>query len=262
MALLFAVLAKILLTRSKAPRLELLTMMAIALTFVTLAIPIQLKSNWITIAWSVEALALLWAGIEIKTKRLQAIGCGLFGLALLKLVFWDTPWAHRAAFTPVINKYFLSALVVIACLGIAAALCRRLRPAEARVFTLGFVIAVIAVLWFVMSIETFTFFNMRAAEQDVFEDYKHELWLGQMTLSVLWSVYAAILAAVGFIRRQAVIRWAALALFGLTTIKVMMVDIAVLQRLYRIIAFFVLGLLLLLVAWAYHKAFHARESSQ
>jgi hypothetical protein len=40
----------------------------------------------------------------------------------------------------------------------------------------------------------------------------------------------------------------------LTIIKAMLVDIAQLQQLYRIIVFFVLGVLLLLVAWGYHKA--------
>ena len=55
------------------------------------------------------------------------------------------------------------------------------------------------------------------------------------------------------------IRWAALVLFALTIIKAMLVDIAQLQQLYRIIVFFVLGILLLLVAWGYHKAFHSRE---
>jgi uncharacterized membrane protein SirB2 len=69
MALLYAVLAKLLLEKSRTPRVELLAMIGLALTFVTLAIPIQLKSNWITIAWAVEGLALLWAGIEVKRER-------------------------------------------------------------------------------------------------------------------------------------------------------------------------------------------------
>jgi uncharacterized membrane protein len=38
----------------------------------------------------------------------------------------------------------------------------------------------------------------------------------------------------------------------------MLVDLAELQQLYRIIVFAVLGVLLLLVAWAYHKAFHSQ----
>jgi len=85
--------------------------------------------------------------------------------------------------------------------------------------------------------------------------------LGQMALSVLWAIYTAALAALGFMRRIAAIRWAALALFAVTIIKAMLVDIAQLQQLYRIIVFFVLGVLLLLVAWAYHKAFHSQQPS-
>jgi uncharacterized membrane protein len=41
----------------------------------------------------------------------------------------------------------------------------------------------------------------------------------------------------------------------------MLIDIAVLQQLYRIIAFLVLGLLLLVVTWGYHRAFYAKESN-
>jgi uncharacterized membrane protein len=63
------------------------------------------------------------------------------------------------------------------------------------------------------------------------------------------------------VRRVAAIRWAALVLFALTVVKAMLVDMAELERLYRIMVFFVLGILLLLVAWGYHRAFHARESS-
>jgi uncharacterized membrane protein len=93
-------------------------------------------------------------------------------------------------------------------------------------------------------------------------DADHQRWLGQMALSVVWAVYAGALVALGFLRRAPAIRWASLVLFAFTIVKAMLVDIAQLQQLYRIIVFFVLGLLLLLVAWGYHKAFHSRESSK
>ena len=109
--------------------------------------------------------------------------------------------------------------------------------------------------WFVISVETHTFFVARALAERVPEDAAHQRWLGQMALSVVWAVYAGALAAAGFIRRVSAIRWASLVLFALTIVKVMLVDIARLEQLYRIIVFFVLGVLLLLVAWAYHKAF-------
>jgi uncharacterized membrane protein len=66
------------------------------------------------------------------------------------------------------------------------------------------------------------------------------------------------LAAAGFLLRSAAIRWGSLALFALTVIKAMLIDIAALEQFYRIIVFFVLGVLLLLVAWAYHRVFYAQ----
>ena len=263
MALIYAVTAKASLAVSVKSRIEVLAMIAIALTFVTLAIPIQLHANWITIAWAVEALAIIWVGLDMESTRLQVTAVGLFLLALGKLVLVDTVQTRGAQFTPIANKYFLSSLTVICCLFVAALLVKRshkktFEPRLALIFTL----VALAVLWLVTSVETFSYFQSRASlfESDI--DHRHEMWLGQMALSVLWSVYAAVLMAIGFLRRAAAIRWAALGLFAVTIVKVMMVDIAVLQQLYRIIAFLVLGLLLLLVAWGYHKAFHTKEEAE
>jgi uncharacterized membrane protein len=263
-ALIYAAAAKLLLDRSTTSRVESLSLIGVALTFVTIAIPIQLRSNWITIAWSIEALAMLWAGIETRSKRLRLSACLIFALAFLKLLLWDTPYGYRPAFIPIFNRYFLSSLVVIGCLFGAAALYQTLAR-QKKISDQGlkyvFLLSAVVALWLVFSIDTFTFFQGRALVQRLAEDARHQRWLGHMALSVVWAVYAAVLAAIGFLRRSSVTRWAALALFALTIVKAMFVDIAELQQLYRIIVFFVLGILLLLVAWGYHKAFHAREST-
>jgi uncharacterized membrane protein len=264
MALVYAGAVKLLLDRSANTRRDSLAMIGVALTFVILAIPIQLRSNWITIAWSVEALVMLWAGIETRSRSLRATAGALFALALVRLVFWDTPFDGRPLFTPVLNRYFLSALVVTACLLAAALVYQKLgkqKQISAPKLTLVLLLTAIVTLWLVMSVETVTFFGARAA-QKLDADADHERWLGQMALSVLWSTYAGVLAAIGFLRRSASVRWAALVLFGWTVIKVMVVDIATLQQFYRIVVFFVLGVLLLVVAWGYTKAFHSRESSK
>ena len=264
MALIYAAAAKLLLDRATISRVESLTLIGVALTFVTIAVPIQLHSNWITIAWSIEALAMLWAGIETRSGRLRTSSCLIFALAFLKLLIWDTPYGYRPAFIPIFNRYFLSALVVIGCLFGAAALYQTLakrKKVSGQNLKFVFLLSAVVALWLVSSIETVTFFQGRAAAQRLAEDARHQRWLGQMALSVVWAVYAGVLAAVGFLRRSSVTRWAALALFALTIVKAMFVDIAELQQLYRIIVFFVLGILLLLVAWGYHKAFHAREST-
>jgi uncharacterized membrane protein len=262
MALLYAGIAKLLLTREVKSRREILLLIAISLTFVTIAIPIQLSSNWITIAWAVEGAAILWAGLEIQSVRLRAHAFGLFALAFFKFLFWDTPYGYRPAFTPIFNRYFLSSLAVVGCYMVAVYLFERAgrrNLINGRMTKLMIGLAAALTFWLLISIETQTYFAGRALAQKSMVDAEHERWLGQMTLSVIWAAYAAALAAYGFVRRVAVIRWAALALFGLTIVKAMLVDIAWLQELYRIIVFAVLGILLLLVAWGYHRAFHSRE---
>ena len=264
MALIYAGSAKVVLDRARAIRSESLSLIAVSLTFVTIAIPIQLRSNWITIAWAIEALTMLWAGIEGQSRRLRISACILFGLSLVRLLIWDSPYGLRPQFIPVFNRYFLSSLAVIACLFGAAALYQSLgkrRNLSERFVKLSLLFAAVVALWWVSSVETQTFFQARAAAQRVVEDARHERWLGQMALSVIWAIYAAVLAAVGFVRRSSATRWASLALFALTIVKAMLVDLAELEQLYRIIVFFVLGILLLLVAWGYHKAFQAREAS-
>jgi uncharacterized membrane protein len=264
MSLVYASAAKLLLSRSMQSRREILLLIAVALTFVTIAIPIQLRSNWITIAWAVEGLAILWAGLEIRSVRLRAHAFALFGLAFIKFLFWDTPYGYRPAFTPVFNRYFLSSLLMIVCFLDAVYLYHRAgqrKLIDGRVTKIIIGLSAALAFWLLISIETHTFFVARALVQKTAEDADHQRWLGQMALSVLWAGYAAALAALGFVRRIAAVRWAALALFALTVIKVMLVDIAQLQQIYRIIVFFVLGILLLLVAWGYHRAFHSREST-
>ena len=263
MALLYAGIAKILLSRDVKSRREILLLIAVALTFVTIAIPIQLRSNWITIAWAVEGVAILWAGLEIQSVRLRVHAFALFALAFFKFLFWDTPGGYRPAFIPVFNRYFLSSLVVIGCYVVAVYLFERAdrrKLVHERGTKLVLALCAALTFWLLISVETHTYFAGRALAERVSEDAAHERWLGQMALSVIWAAYAAALAALGFARRVAVIRWAALALFALTIIKAMLVDIAQLQKLYRIIVFAVLGILLLLVSWGYHRAFHSRES--
>ncbi len=264
MAIVYAGVAKLLFGRHVSGKMEALTLVGISLTFVTIAIPIQLRANWITIAWAVEALAMLWAGIQVRSQRLRITACLLFALSMFRLLFWDTAFNFRPQFTPIFNQYFLSSVIVIGCVFAAAALYKRFQqPSDvvARRLYLTFLLVGMFGFWVISSVEVVTYFQAKAFVQRVAEDARQQEWLGQMSLSVLWAIYAATLAAIGLIRRSSITRWAALSLFALTTAKVMLVDISDLERLYRILVFFVLGILLLLVSWGYQRLFHAREST-
>ena len=76
----------------------------------------------------------------------------------------------------------------------------------------------------------------------------------QVGLSVLWTLYAAGALAWGFLRSAPAVRYGALALLGLTVVKVFLVDLSAVRTAYRILSFLILGVVLLLVSLAYQKA--------
>ncbi len=74
------------------------------------------------------------------------------------------------------------------------------------------------------------------------------------TYSAVWMVYGSALMLVGFWKKSAFLRWQAIALLALTAAKVFFYDISALERGYRIVAFIVLGGILLAVSFFYQRA--------
>jgi uncharacterized membrane protein len=263
LAIVYAALARIHLSLGEPDARALLVTLGTALAFVTLAIPVQLESNWIAIAWSLEAVALLWAGIETGTPPLRWLSAAAFGLAGARYLFRDMPWDARALFTPLLNRYFLETVALTACLAGAAYLYRRL-PRSRNAPLAGMLAA--ATLWLGSSVEAYTYFDALAREaaggrqfagMTTSQDWN---FAAQLALSILWSVYAGVLTAAGFRMRLREARIAGLSLFALTLAKVLLIDISVLRQFYRILAMLALGLVLLGVAWAYQRVMRQEQA--
>lgn len=73
------------------------------------------------------------------------------------------------------------------------------------------------------------------------------------SISVFWTLYAVFLIVVGIVAKSAFLRWNALILFGITILKVFIIDLGGLSTPYRIISFTILGLILLLASYLYFK---------
>ncbi len=72
-------------------------------------------------------------------------------------------------------------------------------------------------------------------------------------VSMGWFLEAACLMTLGFWLRSPFVRWQALALIAITIAKVFALDIWRLERGYRILSFFALGMLLLVVSFVYQR---------
>jgi uncharacterized membrane protein len=110
----------------------------------------------------------------------------------------------------------------------------------------GLLAVVLALIpWFVVSVEVDRWAETQAIAAP---------WMArQVGWSVWWSVYAIGMVIAGFRLRTAAARYAGLALFAVTLLKVVIVDLSAASTGLRILSFFGLGVLLLATSVLYGK---------
>ena len=93
----------------------------LVLVFITIAVPVQLDGNWVTMLWIGEAALLFWIGRTKKVVIYESLSYPLVVLALISLVndwgsahFWNSQ--EVAANVPFLNVYFLTSLMFIGAL--------------------------------------------------------------------------------------------------------------------------------------------------
>lgn len=75
----------------------------------------------------------------------------------------------------------------------------------------------------------------------------------KLGLSILWGIYALLLAGMGIYQTKKYLRMGAIGLFGFTLAKVFLYDIADLDTISKTVVFVSLGILILIVAFLYNK---------
>jgi uncharacterized membrane protein len=253
MAAVYAAFAWLLLRRHAEDSWHVLLVVSVSLAFMAMVFPLEADAAWIGLGWAVEGLALWWFGLRIRADGLRVLGVVLLAMAVVRLLFVDTPWNGRELFVPVFNRYAVPALLIAGCVAGAAIASRRFlaHPADldqlARIVAgLGGVLLVLLVL----SLDTYQSFTARMTAE---ADREHLQKAANTSLSVLWAAYAALILTLGFRLKSQPLRWTALGLFGVTLTKVVFVDMADLPGLYRVVAFFVLSVLMGAAAWGYQK---------
>jgi uncharacterized membrane protein len=235
------------------PRRQLVAL-AVALGFVAVAIPIEAEAHWVAFGWAATATAVWWFGLRAREPALRAMAGVLFTLAVGRLLLVDIlqlGWRHQ---WPLLNSDALPALGVAGCLLAALALTDRRRAALGRfepgltsLATVGSLLLLLLVL--VVDVRGALAFRALADP----EQAASWLWRMQLAVSVLSALYATALLTLGFLRHRALLRWTALLIFAWTIGKVLLVDMAGLEELYRILAFLIVAVLLGLSGWAYQR---------
>lgn len=88
-------------------------------------------------------------------------------------------------------------------------------------------------------------------------DYTDAVSLQQLGTSGVWAIYATIIMAVGALKKAALLRKTGVLILTLVILKVFLVDSQNFDTLYKFIAYFGLGLILLVVGFLYER--HKKE---
>lgn len=84
-------------------------------------------------------------------------------------------------------------------------------------------------------------------------DLAHSSQSYKLGLSILWGIYALMLIVLGIWKKKRHLRLGAMALFGITLLKLFFYDIAHLDTIAKTIVFVSLGMLLLIISFLYNK---------
>ena len=228
---------------------------AAALAFVTIAIPLQLDREWITIGWALEAAALAWLYAKVPHRGLLAWSAGLGVVVFARLCFNPAVFEyHPRSAVPIWNWYLYTYLVPAAAFFGAA---RRLRATDDAVpprlggfrVSDGFLAAGAILLFLLLNIEIADFYS--AGEALTF-DFSADL-AQNLTYTIGWALFGIGLLAAGIVGKSRAPRVAALGLLSVTMVKCFLHDLWRLGGLYRVGSFVGLAISLALVALLLQK---------
>jgi hypothetical protein len=183
---------------------------------------LELRPPGMEIGWAILMVALLAVGrvFDLRDFRYQSYGlAAITFVTTLGLEFSDTSWFES------INERIAAGAAVTVCLFAAQFFLKREVPA--RLF--------------------YSLLATGLATAILFKEVS-----GSM-LTVSWGIEGAALLGLGFPLRDRTLRLSGLVLFLVCVGKLFLYDLRELETLYRILSFFVLGVILVGVSWLYTR---------
>ncbi|MGH2454250.1 MAG: DUF2339 domain-containing protein [bacterium] len=243
------------LLRRTFPRLTILMLLGLAITFLTIAVPLKLSQEAIPLAWAVETAVLAWVARRAANAWAGRAAAVVGAVVAVRLIVVETAGiiAAGSRFPSTSSLVFLAG---IAGLASAALLLRPIawaRENERNIPPLlGASAAALLLWWGGWEIEGI----FRRSP-----DLARAAGAKQFALSVWFTVYALGLVIAGMAKDWSLVRWAGIGLLGVTILKVFLLDLAQVAVVFRIASLFVLGILLLVASLLYAR-YRARLGGQ
>jgi uncharacterized membrane protein len=232
------------------------------LAFVTVAIPLQLHRQWITIGWALEGAALAWLFRRIRHRGLLYWSLGLFSAVFIRLAMNPEILLYEPRGSMRILNWYLYAYLVCATAFLLAAwwLSPSEPTASSAEFPYSSVLAAAAVilLFLLLNIEIADFYATGPTIM-----FRFGVTVPQdLSYTIGWLLFGMGLLAACIYLRSRLGRVTALILIALTTFKCFLYDLGSLEGLYRVGSFVGLAMSLALVSLALQKFVLAKPEEQ
>ena len=207
-----------------------------------------------SLIWAIGAGLYLASGLFWNNRAARLSGLFPLGVAFcLSWQIWDRFAMYSEAAGPQLMffnlRFAVSLLVVMLIFTYAYALRNRKAAVGSSDRALGgWLYGTADILMLVLlSFEAYYFYKRMSLPHQQQDE------LALVSLSIVWGVYALALLVAGFALRNRPLRMSALALFGITTVKLLWQDLAYLEPAYRLASSVLLGLLLIAASYLYHR---------
>jgi uncharacterized membrane protein len=213
-------------------------------------------------AWTIYSIPLVWLGLRHKILPIIYSGLGSLALAVMMIAIQGITFSPIAQFNFALNWRAAIFVLVIAGAAVHTRWLQVNRQSYAWINdALGVLqIAIVLLLLDLLTGETRDIFKraiyfaqQRAGDSDVSGEITRLQDLQQLTLSGVWLFYSVLLMVAGIWRRLQGLRIMAIALFGITIVKIFAYDLSFLAGLYRIFSFIGLGVILLAMSYLYQR---------
>jgi uncharacterized membrane protein len=228
-----------------------------ALAFATVAIPLQLRQQWITIGWALEGAALAWLYRRIPHRGLLYCATALLSVAFVRLALNPAVFVYEPRGGRVFNWYLYAYAIVSMAILVAAWWLNR---TDDRLIVAGdagswakasklLPPAAVILLFLLLNIEIADFY---ATGPEI--TFRFGVTIAQdLTYTVGWLIFGLILLAAGIYMHSRTGRMAAVAMIAITMFKAFLYDMGSLGGLYRVASLVGLAISLALVAVALQK---------
>jgi uncharacterized membrane protein len=204
--------------------------------------------------WTVYAAIALGLGVARQSKLLRWGALCLLTLTTIKVCVVDLSYYAAPWHTLILNQTFTAFALLILAMAAGIGFYSRAGTVddEERSTITPVMVAISNLLAIIaLSAEAYGYY---AKSIEASPASAPDLRLAQqLSLSVIWTVYGGAMLTAGIARRNSMLRMMALGLLGLTIIKVFLLDLSSLEKVYRIVSFIVLGAILLAVSFLYQR---------